>query len=246
MTRQNASSEVLRPYAALFSVALIVAVLARLGLLAMDLTGTISYDYISTSHVPILDVICSILTGSTFVAFLFVAGLALTISLTGVLLYALLFYRRLENADTKARPLCAFFCGWATALCALVCALIVVSGILSAVQIGSMSSKLPGFVALVVALIVFAAFLGTLSAASSLTLCACIARAKQGKGLYRSLIAAAAICGIPVTVLTVGIFSSINTSAINLPATGGWFAAALVVNIAIMAIATTLVKRSDR
>ena len=58
-----------RPYAILFAIALVVAVLARIGLAVMDAAGWLAYDYISASGVPMLDVICSILTGSAFVAF---------------------------------------------------------------------------------------------------------------------------------------------------------------------------------
>ena len=50
-----------RPYATLFAIALVVAVLARAGLAVMDVTGSLSYDYISASGVPMLDVVCSIL-----------------------------------------------------------------------------------------------------------------------------------------------------------------------------------------
>ena len=53
-----------RPYAMLFLIALAVAIVGRIGLAVMDLTGTLSYDYISAADVPILDVVCSILTGS--------------------------------------------------------------------------------------------------------------------------------------------------------------------------------------
>ena len=63
-----------RPYGILFAMALVVAVLARVGLAIMDATGWLSYDYISASGVPMLDVVCSILTGSAFVAFLFAAA----------------------------------------------------------------------------------------------------------------------------------------------------------------------------
>lgn len=52
-----------RPYAMLFLIALAVAIVGRIGLAVMDLTGTLSYDYISAADVPILDVVCSILTG---------------------------------------------------------------------------------------------------------------------------------------------------------------------------------------
>lgn len=243
--KEKADTGMIRPYATLFILALVVALLARAGLMAMDLTGTISYDYISASNVPILDVICSILTGSAFVAFLFVSGLALVISTAGVALFALLFARRAERGAVRASALKAFLAGWATALVALICAIIVVLGILSAVQMGSMSSKLPSLPLLVVALVVFAAFLGTLLGAASLTLCACIARAQAaGKGLGRNLIVASILCGIPVTMLTVGTFAQINTASINLPTLGMWFGACLVVNVIIMIVGKLLVTRA--
>lgn len=69
-----------RPYAILFAIALVVALLARIGLAVMDAAGWLAYDYISASGVPMLDVICSILTGSAFVAFLFAAALTLMVS----------------------------------------------------------------------------------------------------------------------------------------------------------------------
>ena len=46
-----------RPYGILFAMALVVAVLARVGLAIMDATGWLSYDYISASGVPMLDVV---------------------------------------------------------------------------------------------------------------------------------------------------------------------------------------------
>ena len=55
-----------RPYAILFAISLVVALLARIGLGIMDAAGWLAYDYISASNVPMIDVICSILTGSAF------------------------------------------------------------------------------------------------------------------------------------------------------------------------------------
>ena len=130
-----------RPYATLFLIALAVALAGRVGLAVMDVTGTLSYDYISAADVPILDVVCSILTGSALVAFMYAASLAMAVSTAGVALYGFLVWR---GEGALARPATAFLWGWATALVALVCLMIVVLGSLSAVQVGSMSSKLPG------------------------------------------------------------------------------------------------------
>ena len=228
-----------RPYGTLFLIALAVALVGRVGLAAMDLTGTLSYDYISAAGVPILDVVCSILTGSALVAFMYAASLAMAVSTAGVALYGLLFSR---GEGAPARPATAFLWGWATALVALACLLVKVSGILSAVQVASMSSKLPGAPVLVLALVGFAAFIGTLLGAASMVVCACLARKRPG----RALVLAALGCGLVVMALTVGTFAAINTANINLAAVGGWFAADIAVNLVILFGANALVKKAPR
>ena len=75
-----------RPFLALYAMALVIALLGRIGLAVAGGTGVLAFDYISASGVPVLDVICSILTGSAFVAFLFAAGLALCVSTAGAVL----------------------------------------------------------------------------------------------------------------------------------------------------------------
>ena len=228
-----------RPYATLFLIALAVALAGRVGLAVMDVTGTLSYDYISAANVPILDVVCSILTGSALVAFMYAASLAMAVSTAGVALYGFLFSR---GEGAPARPATAFLWGWATALVAIACLLVTVSGILSAVQVASMSSKLPGMPVLVLALVGFAAFIGTLLGAASMVVCACLARKRPG----RALVLAALGCGLVVMALTVGTFAAINTANINLAAVGGWFAADTAVNLVILFGANALVKKAPR
>ena len=226
-----------RPFLALYAMALVIALLGRIGLAVAGGTGVLAFDYISASGVPVLDVICSILTGSAFVAFLFAAGLALCVSTAGAVLYGALASRAGGDGGAPAvrpRPLTAFLWGWATALVALACLVVVVLGILSAVQVGSMSSKLPGLPIIVVGVIGFAAFLGTLLGAASMVVCACVARWHTGHSLELSLIAAVALCGAVVAALTVGTFSALNAASISLPALGGWFAADVVANVAML------------
>ena len=227
-----------RPYLTLFGMVLIVAVVARIGLGIMDATGALAYDYISASDVAILDTICSILTGSAFVAFMFAASLALTLSVAGVALYAAIARR--EGGQASAAS--AFLWGCATALVAIVCLVIVGGGILSAVQVGSMSSKLPGTGVLVIAAIIFAAFLGTLLGAASMVAVACVRRAKTPKRACVNLLVACAVCGLVVMVLTVGTFSTLNHVSIDTSALGVWFAADAVVNIAMLFAASRFAK----
>lgn len=229
-----------RPFGTLFLIALAVALVGRVGLAVMDATGTLSYDYISAADVPILDVVCSILTGSALVAFMYAASLAMAVSTAGVALYGFLVWR---GEGVSARPATAFLWGWATALVAIACLLVTVSGILSAVQVASMSSKLPSLPLLVLALVGFAAFLGTLLGAASMTVCACLARARDEKRAGWNLVLAAFVCGLVVMVLTVGTFSAVNSASIQLGTVGAWFAADVVVNLAIMFGMGALVKK---
>ena len=220
-----------RPFLTLYAMALVIALLGRAGLGVAGSAGVLAFDYISAAGVPVLDVICSILTGSAFVAFLFAAGLALCVSAAGAVLYGVLAS---QAQAARPRPLTAFLWGWATALVALVCLIVVVLGILSAVQVGSMSSKLPGMAVIAVGLIGFAAFLGTLLGAASLVVCACVARARAGHSLEAGLVAATALCGAIVAVLTVGTFSALNAVSVSLPALGGWLAADVAANLAML------------
>lgn len=120
------------------------------------------------------------------------------------------------------------------------CLLVVASGILSGVQVGSMSSKLPGTGVLLVAAVVFTAFIGTLLGAAAQMVCACMARA-GGRASW-NLVGAAAACGAVVMVLTVLTFATINTASPNLAAVGGPFALDAAVNVAMLLVAARFTK----
>ena len=227
-----------RPYATLFAIALVVALVARAGLLVMDMTGILAYDYISASGTAILDVVCSILTGSAFIAFVFAGSLALTLSTAGVVLYGYLTRKK----ALRAHPATAFLWGWATAFAAILCLAIVASGILSGVQTASMSSKLPGPAALFAAAVAFSAFIATLLAAASLAVHACCMRADSACDLGKRLVIAAVAYGVPVMLLSVGTFSSVNTAGIDPLYVLGWLACDTAANLAMMAIAWRLAK----
>ena len=230
-----------KPFGWLFALALIIAIIGRIGLGISGATGVLAFDYISASDVAILDVICSILTGSAFVAFLFAAGLVLCVSTAGAVLYGALYAR----GDIKANPATAFLAGWATALVAIICLVVLALGILSAVQMGSMSSKLPSMPVIILGVIIFAAFLGTLLGAAAMVVCACVAKARRKGSLGAKLAIALTICGLVVMVLTVGTFASLNTTAINLPILGAWFVADIIMNLAILFTARGFVQKAE-
>ncbi|MFR3272986.1 MAG: hypothetical protein ACLTQI_03645 [Slackia sp.] len=130
--------DMVRPYAGLFAIALVIALLGRIGLWVMDMTGAIAYDYISAS------------------GWLFSTSSAPSSPDTRLShssspdRWRSRFRRRVSaripDAQGEAFRLIrhGFLWGWATAFVALVCLMIVANGILSGVQV-RMSSRCRGF-----------------------------------------------------------------------------------------------------
>ena len=93
---------------------------------------------------------------------------------------------------------------------------------------------------LLVAAVVFTAFIGTLLGAAAQVVCACMARAGRRAGW--NLVGAAAACGAVVMALTVLTFAAINTASPNLAAVGGLFALDAAVNVAMLLVAARFTK----
>ena len=223
-----------KPYLILFCMGLIIAILARIGLGVMASLGIHSFDYISATDVPTLQVICSVLTGSALIAFMFVCGLILSMSAAIVALFALLFKKGMAKANLGL----SFLTGWIGTIAVMICAGIVASGIFSPVQISSMSSKLPATPLILVGAIVFAAVIGTLLAAAMLAICACLSK-NEGTPRYGwNMLIWEAICGVLVMICTIGTFASINQLPIPGAQVCGWLVASVVVNVAIMVFAS--------
>lgn len=235
--------EVRRSYLTLFAIALIVAIIGRIGLAVMDLTGVLTYDYIAASTGTLLNQVCSALTGPAFMAFMFVAGLVLVLSTAGVALYGLCYGK---GAQSLAQPKWALAAGGATTLAALVCMLVPASAIMSSVQIASMKTKLTMDGGMLFMGLMFLVAITTLLAAASLVVCACVARAKTGSQLEKNLVVATAVCGLIVMVLTVCTFASINVAHLDGMTCALWFALDAVVNVGMIAGATLLIRKAVR
>lgn len=230
-------------YLIVFCIALVVAVIGRVGLFVMDVMGVLTYDYIAGSTGTLLNQICTVLTGPSFFAFLFVAGLVLSLSTVGVSLYGCWYER---GASALAKPGYALASGAATTIVAGVCLFVVASGILSSVQISSMKTKLAvdGGVMLMALLAIVAII--TLLSAASLVVCACVARAKSGRGIGVNLVIAAAVCGLIVMALTVATFASLDVAEIDGLASAGWFGIDIIANVAMTIVAYVLIKKTSR
>ena len=98
---------------------------------------------------------------------------------------------------------------------------------------------------IILGVIVFAAFLGTLLGAAAEVVCACVARARRKGSLGAKLALAVTVCGLIVMVLTVGTFASLNTTAINLPVLGTWFVADIIMNLAILFTARGFLQKAE-
>ncbi|MEF9875948.1 MAG: hypothetical protein RRZ85_09750 [Gordonibacter sp.] len=225
-----------------FGVALAVAVVGRIGLAAMDAFGVLTYDYIAASTGTLLNQVCSALTGPALVAFMMLGGLMCALSVAAVLVYAY-WYGQGVRSLAGFGPALAL--GAATTVAGLVCALVFASGIMSAVQLASMKTKLVldggmmlmGF-ALIVAVIL-------LNAAACAVACACVARAKSPRSVGIGMIAAALVCGLVVMAFAVPAFASINVAHIDGFASAGWLALAAAANAAMLVLALRLCVRND-
>ncbi|MEG1253891.1 MAG: hypothetical protein RSD25_03070 [Raoultibacter sp.] len=229
-------------YLTMFGIAAVVAVLGRVGLGIMDAIGVLTYDYIASSTGTLLNQVCTALTGPALFALMFTAGLVLSISLAGVLLYG--YFATLRNPADLVDPKCALVWGLCTTLVAIVCGAIVASGVLSAVQIASMKTKLVMDAGMVLMGLALVLAIATLLAAAMMGLCMCLARGKKNGHTSRYLIIVAAVCGAVVMVLTIFTFAPFNVVHLNGMACALWLGIDCLANILMMAVALRLVKGS--
>ncbi|MEA5018753.1 MAG: hypothetical protein VB027_00145 [Gordonibacter sp.] len=236
-----ALKDVGRSFLYAFGVALAVALIGRIGLAIMDVFGVLTYDYIAASTGTLLNQVCSALTGPALVAFMMLGGLVCALSVAAVLLYAYWYSRGVQRLASFGPALAA---GAATTVAGLVCALVFANGIMSAVQMASMKTKLvmDGSMLLMGLMLIVAVVL--LNAAACVVACACIARAKSPDRVGVGMIAAALVCGLVVMVIAVPAFASLNVAHINGLASAGWFTLAAGVNAAILVLAVQLADRA--
>jgi len=224
----------------LYGIALAVAIVGRVGLAVMDLNGILTYDYIAASTGTLLNQICSALTGPALFGFMFVAALALTCSAAGTALYGYWFA---HGTSALKSPLRALLYGAATTVASLVCAIIPASGVMSAVQIASMRTKLHMDVGVAVMGVAFFVAIATLLAAAALVVCACFARAKSVRRAGVNLLAAALLCGLVVSVLTAFTFATVNVATLDGWASATWFGIDTIVNIVMLTAAALLSRK---
>ena len=226
-------------YLVLAGIALIVAIVGRIGLAVADSAGIMQYDYIqSLSSGTLLNQICSVLTGPALMGLLFTSGLALCTALATALLYA---YH--AKAGRGSAPAAAFVLGIVMVIVTLVCMVIVISGVFSPVQVSQMKSKLAMTPMMGLMGLLFLLAIGSLIAAAAEVLSACLLRYSDEKRAGLKAMLWAFVCGIVVMVLTVFSYSVFNgTGQPNAGLGAVWFLVDTVVNIAIAVLAAKMAK----
>lgn len=224
-----------KPFALLYVLAIVVMILARIGIAVMDATGILSYSYWSATSPYIaagslMDQLCWALTGGTLVGFMFAAGLAFAITAAAVVILAA--KARETKADSPTMTANALVWGMITAIVAFAGLMATIAGLFSGVQIAQMSGKSGGSTGIVLLLVIE---LGTLIAAagSILASCACREEALVPSLLRTGLIAL--VCGAIVCALTVGTFATLNQAEVSTGAAFAWLVGGIVANVAMTA-----------
>ena len=232
--------DVRRSFLALFGVALVVAVVGRIGLAVMDLAGVLTYDYIAASTGTLLNQVCSALTGPALVAFMALGGMVCALAVAAPMLYGYWFQRGARKLGGFGPALAA---GGAVTVAGLVCALVFASGIMSAVQLASMKTKLVLDGGMALMGVTFLAAIVTLNAAACAVMAMCAARAERGRGsLVANVLVAAAVCGLVVMAFAVPTFATINVAHLDGLVCAGWLVLDTVANLVLLGVAVRLAR----
>ncbi len=225
-----------------FTFALCALVIALIGHFAFKVAGNLGilqYSYrVAESPIALagtlFDKLCVVLTGSTFVGFLFVAGLTLSVSCGLVLLYAYLARTR----EGFGSPALALIWGVCAFLLSLICGAVAALGLFSGVQISLVAGSAgggggsTGRVALLVLLAV-----STLIAAACEVARRCLGVKREGRVSMR-LVLWVAVASAVVAVLTVGSFGAMNAAVTNFATEAAWLCASVLANCIILLVAS--------
>lgn len=227
-------------FAMLYAIAIVLAVLGRIGIAILDGMGGVAYDYISASEGTLFVQLLSIFTGAQLYGFMCAMALLCCVLVASTIMHGVAFAKDHE-AGALGKTLIASL---ATVLVAFVCFILPVSGLFSGVQLWGLKIASPitggvigmGFVAfLAIAALEFAALE---------VVYACIARSHDERSLWIGLLVAAAVFGAITVVLSVLTFNALDVSKIPPVAGSLWFGIDLVVNLAIGFGARALMKKT--
>ena len=229
-------------FVALFGGALVIALLARVGLAVMDATGALGYNYRAatapylTDGLSTLDKLPFTLTGGTLVGFIMAGGLALCLAMATALVFARLF-----AGEGEGKPGTALVWGFLSAIVQFACLFIVVLGLYSQVLLSQMTKGGGG--ALGITLVMLLLAVGTLTAAACTMLHA--AERRGGGSPMKTavqVLLCVLVCGAVVCALVCVCFPAINAESASAGAIAGLLAVACVCNLALLFVGRKLAK----
>lgn len=227
----------------LFGSALVLAILIRLGLCVMDITGLHNYDYISGHGKTLFDTICTILTGSSLFALLAISGLIMTLSTLAPVVYAVMLSK---GEKSFYSPKKALIIGALTTLTGFICFALCLNGVFSGVQFDTIMSKSSGGLGSLIMLLCLFVTFTSLIAAASMVLSCCVHRAQKSKskfGVASIVIPAVLACGLIVLVFTIISFAQFNQASLHAFRISLVLCVDILVNLCILLIAYKLIRK---
>lgn len=233
----------------MYVIALIVALLARIGLSVMGNSGVLAFNYSSATHPeiykkPLFDQLAEALTSGSFFGFLFICGLCLALAVASVMLFSYILH---TGSYEAAHPeIWACVTGALTVLVSIVCIAIIAPANFSEIQImfmGSMGGDMSGAGGVAISLFIC---ITTLIAAASMVFDWCISLWKKSwRRGFLSFVLATLICGMIVLLLLQNIAGILFCVSVDMAALTGALWIAIVVHIAIGAFICVLNARRN-
>lgn len=229
------SNSKVRPFIIMYIVGAIVCALAVIAVRCADATRILGYNYGSAtapyvgSSGSTLDQLAGALTGGTLIGFVFAGGLAFSLAMATVLLFAHVHADGEGSGTLIAR---ALLWGLVTAAVSIIMLMVLVFNLFSGVMISQMTGK--GGSGMGIMLLGLLLVVGTLIAAASIVLHSVVTRSRVADHPARDLIVSTVACGAIVAFLTVATFGAIDREVTSLGSVCAWFAVGAVANCAIL------------
>lgn len=228
-------------FGVLYAITVAMALLGRIGLAILDAMGGITYGYIAASTGPIMAQLCSVFTGAQLYGSMCAMGLMCGLFAASVIVLGMNFAKHKDGRTGSLSV--SLVWGLITAIVGLACLAFIILGTLSAVQLASMKLKLTIDGEMVLMLVLAVLAIGTMLAAASNVVYACVATAKDTRSLGIRLIVSSVLCGFVVVLLTVFTFNTVNATELVASSGAAWFGIDTVVNVVMALVAIGFVKK---
>lgn len=223
--------------------ALIMAVCTRMAMGVLESQGAMAYIYATSGTGTILEQMCEIFTGGTVIALLAIGGIVGSLVAAFLCVAGVLYKKQtMSSASTSTAAQFSVFALWMLVAVIVIAAVaaIVVLGVISDVQIRSVSSKLGGgasgssMMAPLALLMLWTVLLMGLGAVFAI-ISTSVKSKKQSVAIGIRLVVATAVIGAIQVFLGANMFMQFNVLTVNYGALNGWIGASIVVQCLIAA-----------